>query len=87
MGFPEPAAMTDAEYLKREVTRLNDKLEAQQDRLDAQTTAINLLGKNIQWMVDNVQGIFQMFSDPNVINQTMNGVMSMMSGGGNDDGE
>jgi hypothetical protein len=34
--------------------------------------AINNLGANVQWIVDNVQGIFQMFNSPQF--------MSMMPG-------
>ena len=51
------------------------------NKLDKQTEAINAMGANIQWIVENVQGIFQMFSSPQMmamLPQMMSGAMSTM---------
>lgn len=77
MGFPETPD-TDVAYIKRELNRLNDNIEGLNDRLDKQATGINDVGKNMQWIVENVQGIFQMFGSPQFMSQMSN----MMMGAG-----
>jgi hypothetical protein len=57
VSFAEPAAETDLERLYRE----NAEMRA---LIARQTEAINLLGANVQWIVENVQGIFKMFGSP-----------------------
>lgn len=57
MSFADIPADTDAE-------RIIKALDALGERQDAFAEAVNNLGSNVQWMVDNVQGIFQMFSSP-----------------------
>jgi hypothetical protein len=52
-------------------------LESLEVKLDKHAEAINALGANVQWIVDNVQGIFQMFSSP----AFMQMIPQMMSGG------
>lgn len=47
------------------------------DKQAKQTEAINSLGANVQWLVDNVQGLFQMFSSPHFMAQ----MQSMLMGG------
>lgn len=88
MSYAETPAMTDAEFLKKEIVRLNDLIEDRKDREQALVDAVNNMGKNLQWIVENVQGIFQMFSDPGVINNMMTSMMggNMMMGGITDGG-
>lgn len=86
MGYSETPALTDAEYLKKELVRLNDVIEAQQDRLDRYVEAINSIGANIQWITENVQGIFQMFSNPAFMSQMMGNLTGMISGTANPEG-
>ena len=50
------------------------------EKLDKQTEAINAMGANIQWIVENVQGIFQMFGSPQMmamLPQMMNGAIGV----------
>lgn len=76
MSFAEPAAETEARQIIAE-------LKALQDKQQALTDAVNGLGANVQWIIDNVQGIFQMFSSP----QFMSMIPNMMQGGIPDDGQ
>lgn len=49
------------------VTQMDEalqRLDSIENKQAAQTDAINSLGANVQWIVDNVQGIFQMFNSP-----------------------
>lgn len=57
MSAPEAPAQTDIE-------RLIAVHEETQRVVKAQTDAINTLGANVQWIIDNVKGIFEMFSNP-----------------------
>lgn len=66
----EPPATTDD--LLAEI----HSLRAQQERL---VEAVNQIGANLQWLVANTQGLFQMFSDPNIINQMMSAMMGGLS--------
>jgi hypothetical protein len=77
VGFPETPD-TDVEYMKRELTSLREMMKYMNGRLDGQAEGINALGKNMQWIVDNVQGIFQMFGSPQFMSQMTN----MMMGAG-----
>lgn len=72
MSQPETPAITD-------IDRLILAQEATQEKLDRQTEAINSLGANVQWIIENVQGIFQMFSNP----QFMANLPAMMGGAAN----
>jgi len=74
VGFPETPD-TDVMYIKRELNRLNDNIEGLNDRLDKQALGINDIGKNQQWIVDNVSGIFQMFGSPQFMSQMTNMMM------------
>lgn len=76
MSLPEAPVLTDIE-------RLILAQEETQKRLDIQTQAINGLGQNVQWIIDNVQGIFQMFQNP----AFMANIPSMMMGGMNSGGQ
>jgi hypothetical protein len=72
MSAPETPVLTDVQQLTMAYNKLSDKV-------DEQTAAINSLGANVQWIIDNVQGIFQMFSNPAfmaMMPQMMGGVPS-----------
>ena len=86
MGFPERPAETDIEFLKRLNMEFREDVHDLIFLTGKQTEALNALGKNVQWVIDNVQGIFQMFSNPNVINEMMTSAMGMMSGKESQDG-
>lgn len=57
MSAPATPALTQMD----EALGLLNEVEA---TLKAHAEAINNLGRNVQWIVDNVQGIFQMFNSP-----------------------
>lgn len=57
MSYAEIVADTDIE-------RLEKKLDYLYERQNKLVEAINGLGTNVQWIIDNVQGIFQMFQSP-----------------------
>jgi hypothetical protein len=58
-----------------------------QSRIDQLIASHNQVGENIAWIVANTQGIFQMFSDPKLINQMMGGMLSQMGGAPNAGGK
>lgn len=60
MSFAELTAETDIER----VIKALDVLSA---RLDKFAEAINGLGQNQQWLIDQAQGIFQMFGNPSFL--------------------
>jgi hypothetical protein len=64
MSWPEAPAETEAKQILA-------ALEEQEHRLNLLTDAVNGLGANIQWIIDNVQGIFQMLGNPGMISQMM----------------
>lgn len=74
MSLPEAPAKTDIQLL-------NEKVDAQGERQEKLIEAVNGLGTNVQWIIDNVQGIFQMFSNPQFLAQLPN-----MMGGTPSDG-
>lgn len=76
MSFAEPAAETEAKQILAE-------LKATQEKLAALTDAVNGLGANVQWVIDNATGIFQMFASP----QFMSMIPSFMQGGMPNDGQ
>jgi hypothetical protein len=62
--------------------------ELQGEKIDRLAEAVNGLGGNIQWIIDNVQGIFQMFGSPQMmamLPQMMSGAMGAMPGQETDD--
>lgn len=70
MSIPEPAAQTDAERI----------IALQEEAISALSTlvdAVNGLGANQQWLVDNVKGIFEMFGSP----AFMSNMMGAFNGG------
>lgn len=79
--FAEIPAATDAEEIKAGIQICLDQLGAMNDRLDRLTDALNSLGANEQWVVDNVKGIFSMFSNPAFMSQMTNTLMGSLNGG------
>lgn len=69
MGAPETPVPSQADRIEQRITAI-------ETRLDSLTAAFNDAGSNLQWIVDNVQGIFQMFSNPQMM-----GMMAGMIGG------
>ena len=57
MGYSDIPVQTDTERILAELANT-------QERLQALTEAVNGLGTNVDWIVQNAQGIFQMFSNP-----------------------
>lgn len=70
MSYPETPVPTDIE-------RLITAQEETQAKVQTLTEAVNGLGANVQWIIDNVQGIFQMFQNPQFLAQ----LPGMMAGG------
>lgn len=57
MGFSDIPAESEAKQILAQ-------LDQQSERLDNFADAINGIGMNMQWLVDNVKHIFEMFGDP-----------------------
>lgn len=57
MSYADIPADTDTERI------LKAQAETQ-ERLQALTDAVNALGANVQWIIEQAQGIFQMFGNP-----------------------
>lgn len=57
MSEAAPVAVTEMQQALNELS----EIKATQQKF---ADAINGLGANVQWLVDNVQSIFQMFSSP-----------------------
>lgn len=75
MSAPEIPVQTEA-------AQILESQQALQERVEQLITAVNGLGANVQWIIDNVQGIFQMFSSPQFMAQ-----LPKMMGGVSDDGQ
>jgi hypothetical protein len=63
-----------------ETEQLHHKLDQLKAVQEAQTEAINGLGANTQWIVENVKGIFEMFGSPAFLSM-MPAMMAGMGGG------
>lgn len=81
--------MSASEYPTDDVTEikqlLRQTLEAQtalNERLGNQAIGINAIGENLNWLVQNTQGIFQMFASPAFMSQMSNMLMGGISGNG-----
>lgn len=72
---------TDVQEIKDRLSRIEDAQAALNTRLDAQAGGINSIGENMQWLVQNVQGIFQMFASPAFMSQMTNALMGGLNGG------
>lgn len=73
MSFPETPALTD-------IDKVNQRLDAIEAAQGQQTQAINSLGANIQWLIDQAQGIFKVFSSPQFMNQILSGGIPNVAG-------
>lgn len=76
----EPPATTDE--LRAAINSLHEDIHAVHELLGKLVESHNQVGQNVAWLVANTQGLFQMFSDPNVINQMMGTMMGGMANGG-----
>lgn len=79
MSFPEAPDETD-------IKRLFAQQAATDQRIDVLIDAVNGLGVNLQWLIDNAKGIFQMFSNPQFIAQMSGGLGGMFGGAPSDGG-
>lgn len=79
MSAPEIPVQTEA-------AQILQSQQALQERVEQLITAVNGLGANVQWIIDNVQGIFQMFSSPQFMAQLPK-MMGGVSDGGQDGAE
>lgn len=79
---PETPAMTDPEKILNGIANIANEQAVMQNRLDEQAKAINMLGENMQWLVNNTQGIFQMFNSPAFMSQMTNALMGGINGSG-----
>lgn len=57
MSQPETTALTELQEMRQEMV-------TQSQRLMELTDAVNGMGENLQWIIENAQGIFQMFQSP-----------------------
>src|SRR5215469_16980602 len=73
MSLPEFPAQTDPE-------KILAALENQAIKIDHLTDAINGLGENLQWLINQAQGIFQVFSSPQFMSQILSGAVNAGSG-------
>lgn len=77
---------TDVEEIKKSLNDLHIKLDVIGNRLDAYVQAINGIGGNLNWLVENTQGIFQMFASPQFISQMSNMIAGGIASGGQNPG-
>ena len=77
MSQPETTALTELQEMRQEMT-------IQSQRLMELTDAVNGMGANLQWIIENAQGIFQMFQSPAF--RSMIPMMGGMADGGNSAG-
>jgi hypothetical protein len=73
---------TDAEEIKLGLKKLLDALDGLSQRLDGQAAGINHIGENLNWLVQNTQGLFQMFASPQFAAQMSNMLMGGMTSAG-----
>jgi hypothetical protein len=72
----EYPVQTDPEAIKRLIQDAILHIQNLEGRLDRHAEGINAIGENMNWLVQNVQGIFQMFASPQFMSQMTN----MLSG-------
>lgn len=73
---------TDAGEIKALLHRVLEGQEQQNARLGSHAAAINEIGANLGWLVQNTQGLFQMFASPQFVSQMSNMVMGGMQNAG-----
>lgn len=74
---------TDVEEIKDMLKQIIAEQAAMNVRLDGQANGINSIGGNLNWLVQNTQGIFQMFASPHFISQMSNMIAGGIGGGQN----
>jgi prophage DNA circulation protein len=79
---PEYPALTDAEVIKQGITAVQSAVKDLDERLTEWRDTINAIGENIQWLVNNTQGLFQFLSNPAMVSQVMGSMMGGMSNAG-----
>ena len=82
MSPAEAPAMTDAEEIKAGIQVVLDKQDDIERRLDEYRDAINSIGENLQWLVQNTQGVFQVLSNPALMSQMMGSALGGLTNGG-----
>jgi len=73
---------SDVEEIKALLKQTILTQEMLNQRLDNQATGINSIGENLDWLVKNTQGIFQMFASPAFMSQMTNMLMGGMPNAG-----
>lgn len=58
-----------------EARQILAELQEQGMRIETLKDAVNSLGANVQWIIDNVKGIFEMFHNP-MFGSMMSGMMA-----------
>lgn len=71
MSLPESPVPTEAQQILDNLAQVNA-------RLDRQAEGINSIGENLQWLVDNVKHLFQVFSSPGFMGQMMSAMNGQM---------
>lgn len=86
MEIPAPSPELDYEAIREEIHALRHELQQTHESLDelkqsfAELVAShNAVGENLQWLVANTQGIFQMFNNPQMMSQIMGQFMGGVS--------
>lgn len=77
MSEPEAPALSDVEFIKAALDNIHHEVAQLHSRQDAIVNAVNGTGENVAWLVNSLQGIFQMLNNP----AFMSGMMSQMSNG------
>jgi L-2-hydroxyglutarate oxidase LhgO len=72
MSYADIVPDTEAQQILAGIARIEER----QERL---TTAVNDLGAKVQWVIDNVSGIFQMFASPQMMAMLPNMMTGAMS--------
>jgi len=74
MSYAETPVPTD-------VDKILAAIELQNQKIDQLTDALNTVGANVQWAIDQGKGIFQMFSSPGFM-ANMGGILGGINHGG-----
>jgi hypothetical protein len=77
---------TDVDEIKALLAQCLDSQNALNARLEGQAAGINAIGQNLNWLVQNTQGIFQMFASPQFMSQMSNMLIGGISGNGQQQG-
>lgn len=84
MSFADVPADTDAQKIIAGIDVLAHQLTDVENRADQLTQAVNATGAQVQWLIDNLQGIFAVVNSPAFRAQIMGaltgGMPTMMEG-------